>query len=230
MKLEENSIYIVEDLVMNRLMIETILKNNGFQIAGSNSKAENAWIEIQKTNPNLILLDINLAGEKDGLWLGEQIYNYLKTPVIYITAYEDKHTSDRILETHPMGFLVKPINPIQLLTTINIALNLNHTPSNNHIILQDGMRTINIQINDIIYLQSEGNYVHIYMENNHFLIRITLSQLLEKLPQNKFQRIHQRNAIHINKEFTIQKDIIEIKGIKLSISDKYKAELKNRLK
>lgn len=228
--MEYKQIYVVEDTAVTRLMLITILEENGYTVIGSTSLAEIAWDEIQKLNPDLVLTDINLPGDKNGIWLGKQLNNQTTIPFIYITAYQDQHTSEEITNTSPMGFIVKPINSIQLITTINIALNLNRHATKNNVLIQDGQRTININTDEIDYLQSEGNYVHIYMENNHFLIRTTLTNLLEKLPKENFQRIHQRTAFNINKKFKFTKDTIEINGLSLSISDKFKEEIKSRLK
>ena len=61
-------IYIVEDMTITRAALEDTILNNGFALAGSAATAEKAWQDIQDTvNPDLILLDINLAGEKDGI-------------------------------------------------------------------------------------------------------------------------------------------------------------------
>jgi len=224
-----NKIYVVEDIAITRLMIINTLEKNGYEIVGESNSAEKAWKEISKLSPNLVLLDINLYGEKDGLWLGKQIDQYLKIPFIYITAYQDQHTTNEILETHPIGFIVKPINAIQLITTINIALDRKQDNKSQMIRIQDGKKVLNLDMDDILYLQSEGNYVHIYMENTRLMVRNSLNNLLENFPKDKYLRIHLRTAINPQKEFIFSNNELILRGVKLSISNSYKQSVINTM-
>jgi DNA-binding LytR/AlgR family response regulator len=80
------------------------------------------------------------------------------------------------------------------------------------------------------YIQSDGNYLNIYLETTHFLIRSTLDAFLAKLNQDSFVRIHQRYAINTHKEFKLSGENIYIKDSILKISEKYKGEIKLRMK
>lgn len=163
-------IYIVEDVSIIRLMLEQCMIENGFDVCGSSPKAETAWDEIKTMPVDLVLLDINLVGNKNGIWLGEKLNKELNIPFIYITANQDQHASESILETNPVGFIVKPINTIQLITTVKIALHLNTSSAKKQLLIQDGLKAINLTVDDIYYIQSDGNYLHIYLETTHFLI------------------------------------------------------------
>ncbi len=222
-------IYIVEDVSIIRLMLEQCMIENGFDVTGSSPSAEDAWDELQKQKVDLVLLDIQLIGDKNGIWLGKKLSTELQIPFIYITANQDQHSSAAILETNPMGFIVKPINTIQLITTAMIALNLNSPSHKKQILIQDGLKAINLTIDDIYYIQSDGNYLHIYLETTHFLIRQTMDAFLEKLTQASFVRIHQRYVINTNKKFVLTGDEIQIKDTSLSVSAKYRKELKQLL-
>ncbi len=223
-------IYIVEDISIIRLMLEECMIENGFDVCGSCPEAEKAWVEISKFKPDLVLLDIQLVGNKNGIWLGKKLNEELHIPFVYITANQDERMSTEILETSPVGFIVKPINTIQLILTVKIALNLNTTTQKKQVIIQDGLKAINLTIEDIYFMQSDGNYLNIYLETTHFLIRSTLDAFLIKLNQDSFVRIHQRYAINTHKEFKLEGDNIYIKNSILKISDKYKSEIKLRMK
>jgi two-component system response regulator LytT len=223
-------VYIVEDISIIRLMLEECMIENGFDVCGSSPEAENALIEIGKLKPDLVLLDIKLVGKKNGVWLGNKLNQEQHIPFIYITANQDERMSIEILETNPVGFIVKPINTIQLILTVKIALNLNTLSQRKQVIIQDGLKAINLTIEDIFYIQSEGNYLNIYLETTHFLIRSTLDAFLSKLNQESFVRIHQRYAINIHKEFKLSGENIYIKDSILKISEKYKSEIKLKLK
>lgn len=225
-----NKVYIVEDVSIIRLMLEQSMIENGFEVVGSSPSAELAWDEIVSLKVDLVLLDIHLIGEKNGIWLGDKINKELQIPFIYITANQDQHSSAEILETNPVGFIVKPINNMQLITTARIALKLNVINQKKQVVIQDGLKSINLTIDDIYYIQSDGNYLHIYLETTHFLIRNTMDAFLEKLNQESFVRIHQRYTINSNKPFKFDNDNIIVKDSVLSVSAKYKKELKLKLK
>lgn len=227
---ELKKVYIVEDISIIRLLLEQTMSENGFDVVGSSASAEEAWKEINSLKTDLILLDIHLVGNENGIWLGSKINNELQIPFIYITANQDQHSSIEILETNPVGFIVKPINPIQLITTARIALKLNVVNQKKQVVIQDGLKSINLTIDDIFYIQSDGNYLHIYLETTHFLIRNTMDAFLEKLNQDSFVRIHQRYTINTNKPFEFDNENVTIKENILSVSAKYKKELKLRLK
>lgn len=222
-------IYIVEDVTIIRLMLEQCMTENGFEVVGSSPSAEEAWNELQKQKVDLVLLDIKLVGEHSGIWLGKKLNQELQIPFIYITANQDQRTSENILETNPVGFIVKPINNMQLITTVKIALNLNAASHKKQILIQDGLKSINLTIDDIYYIQSDGNYLHIFLETTHFLIRHTMDAFLEKLSQASFVRIHQRYVLNTNKKFMLIGDEVIIKDTSLSVSVKYKKDLKSRL-
>jgi len=222
-------IYIVEDVSIIRLMLEQCMLENGFDVCGSSPNAENAWSEIKTMPVDLVLLDINLVGNKNGIWLGEKLNRELNIPFIYITANQDQHTSDLILETNPVGFIVKPINTLQLITTVKIALNLHAKTNKKQLLIQDGLKAINLTIDDIYFIQSDGNYLHIYLETTNFLIRSTMDAFMEKLTHDSFVRIHQRFVINTNKKFELIDDEVYIINKTLSVSAKYRKELKDKM-
>ena len=124
------NIYIVEDVAISRMSLETMLLENEYEVVGSAASAETAWKEIQSLPVDLILLDINLSGEKNGVWLAQQIRKNLNISIVYLTAFGDQQTLKEVLETKPNGYLMKPYQEPTLLTTIDIAL-LNFSKTHN---------------------------------------------------------------------------------------------------
>lgn len=227
---QKNKVFIVEDVSFIRMMLEECLRENGYEVVGSSPSAEKAWDSICSSAVDLVLTDINLVGEKNGIWLGHNINTQLTIPHIFITAYQVQYTSNEVMETNPAGFIIKPINTIQLITTVKIALNQNTDKIKNHILVQDGLKAINLCMDDICYIQSEGNYLHIFLEDSHVLVRSTFSSFFERLDNTKFVRIHMRYAINLTKKYQLDTDYVYMNGKALSISSSYKKELKKKLK
>ena len=227
-------IYIVEDIAISRMSLETMLQENKYEVSGSAAKAEIAWDEIQKTCPDLILLDINLAGEKNGVWLAQQVRKQLNIPIIYLTAFGDQQTLKEVLDTKPNGYLMKPYQEPTLLTTIDIALD-NFSESqkemvsseeqsmrNDFIFIKEKHTKVKIYINDIYYIKSEGNYLEIKLKEKTYVVRNKLLEFKKELPSNLFFQSHQRYLVNINKVDILKKDIVVMKNQEIPLSLKYK--------
>ena len=115
-------ILVVEDEAITALDIQGLLKSMGFEVVSTASTGMEA---IQKTGdlkPDLILMDITLKGEMDGIEAAEKIMNLFNIPVIYLTGYSDAKTFERIKLTRPYGFVTKPISHNELRASIENAL------------------------------------------------------------------------------------------------------------
>lgn len=118
----EARILVVEDENIVALDIKNRLKNLGYAVVGWATTGQGAIDLAAQTNPDLILMDVRLRGEMDGIAAAEQISGRLGTPVIYLTAYSDEATLQRAKITQPYGYLLKPFEDRDLHTTIAMAL------------------------------------------------------------------------------------------------------------
>ena len=116
------NIFIVEDKQATLEMLGDMLETLGYNIAGTERSGENVLRHVRYTNPDLILMDITLHGDQDGIEIAEQIRESHDIPVIYLTGALDNSTIQRAKDTAPYGYLVKPISIHQLGITIQMAL------------------------------------------------------------------------------------------------------------
>lgn len=115
-------IMIVEDESIVAMEIKSRLKSFGHFVCAVVSSGEAALEKLQEILPDLVLMDIVLKGDMDGIETAEQIRNNYDIPVVYLTAYADDATLDRAEITGPFGYIVKPFKEIELRTNIEIAL------------------------------------------------------------------------------------------------------------
>lgn len=115
-------ILVVEDEMIIAYDIKGILEND-YDVIINVKSVDEAILKIDEEQPDLVLLDINLRTEKDGTSLGEYLLKADTIPFIYITSYCDKTTLDRVKDTRPYGFIVKPFKSADLLSTVFLALN-----------------------------------------------------------------------------------------------------------
>ncbi len=115
-------ILVVEDERLVARDLQATLEDLGYQIPEITDTGELAIQKVTEIKPNLVLMDIRLAGEMDGIEAAEIITNTFHIPIIYITAHADENTLNRAKLTEPYGYLVKPFDERDLKTTIEIAL------------------------------------------------------------------------------------------------------------
>ena len=115
-------IFVVEDEAIVSDDIADTLRHLGYEVAGTAQAGLAALIEIEKTSPDLVLLDITLAGRLDGIQVGAAVRKRLGVPIVYLTAHSDKATMQRAFETEPDGYVSKPFTDLALRTAIEKAL------------------------------------------------------------------------------------------------------------
>jgi len=115
-------IMVVEDESIVALEIKDRLKSLGYAVPVVATSGEEAVKQASEKQPNLVLMDIRLKGEIDGVEAAEQIRTRLDIPVVYLTAYADAHTLQRAKITEPYGYILKPFEERELHTAIEMAL------------------------------------------------------------------------------------------------------------
>src|SRR5437867_11690280 len=116
------NILVVEDEAIVRADMEDYLRSFGYRIVASVGSGEEAKRLAAKLKPDLVLMDIMLAGKMDGVQAGKHIQTKLGIPVVFVTAHGDEHTLERAKLNAPFGYVLKPFNDRELRTAIEIAL------------------------------------------------------------------------------------------------------------
>ncbi|WP_319643216.1 response regulator [Methanovulcanius yangii] len=109
---------IVEDEAMIAMLMSEILSREGFDVVYQVATPDEAVDNTRSRNPDIILMDVNLGQEKDGIDAAMDIREFSDVPIIFITAYSDESTLRRADSVHPEAFLTKPIRRAELLETI----------------------------------------------------------------------------------------------------------------
>ena len=120
--MSQKKILIVEDESIIAEDISDSLISLGYRISGMVYSGEEAIEAAAKCRPDLVLMDVNLQGEIDGITAAAEIRSRFQIPVVYLTAYADENTLRRVNATKPFGYIVKPFEEKNLHTTIQLAL------------------------------------------------------------------------------------------------------------
>ncbi len=122
-------ILVVEDEGIVARETEYRLKDLGYTVCGIAASGAEAIRKAEQALPDVVLMDIMLKGEMDGIDAAEQIHSTLNIPVVYVTAHADENTVQRAKATEPMGYLLKPFNERELHAAIEIAIYKHRTES-----------------------------------------------------------------------------------------------------
>src|SRR3712207_3638305 len=116
------NILIVEDEAVVAADLAGKLERAGYTIVGTVSKGELAIQMAQIRHPDLVLMDIRLAGSMDGIETAECLKAFADVPIVFLTAHSDRETIKRASATEPFGYILKPFDERDLATQIEISL------------------------------------------------------------------------------------------------------------
>lgn len=135
-------ILVVEDEIVVALNLQMMLKKSGYTVTAVVATGEAALHLVAETAPDIVLMDIRLAGVMDGIEAAAQLRTHFATPVIFLTAHADNQTLERAKQVHPLGYLVKPFEQAELKSTIEIALARHHLEQRDQAYTQQLQREI----------------------------------------------------------------------------------------
>ena len=125
--MEKKKIFVVEDESIVSLEIQSRLKSLGYAISGAAASGDEAIRKVIDLKPDLILMDIRIKGDMDGIETAAEIKKIYDIPIIFLTAYADPVTIQRAKITDPFGYIIKPFEERELHISIEIALYKDHS-------------------------------------------------------------------------------------------------------
>jgi two-component system, response regulator PdtaR len=118
----DSKILIVEDDFIVAIDLKQHLEKIGYKVLEIADNGIDAIKKTQEKNPDLILMDISLKGDMDGIDAAEQIHKLCNTPLIYLSGYVDEKTKRRANITNPLGYIVKPFVDKEIKNIIGLAV------------------------------------------------------------------------------------------------------------
>ena len=220
-KLYDTKILIVEDEIIIADYIEELLLEENFKHITIANNKETALIKMASFLPDIILMDINLKGENEGISLAKSKNN--NATVVFITGQHDLVLMNEALKSNPAAYLTKPIKRLDLLATINLAI---YKKQSQIFQFKDGYDIVNLNFSDIRYFVAEGNYVNIYTLTKRFTIRQSLMAVMDKLPTDRFKQTHRSYIVNKNKIERVTSNAVVINGLDIPLSRTYAKQFK----
>lgn len=215
------SVLIVEDEMIIAKDLSLTLAKLGYHIAGHCISGEDAIQLAGQKKPNIILMDIMLKGYMTGIDAAKEIRDKYNIPVVFVTAYSDEDTLNRTVGAAPFGYIVKPFKANDLRATIQTALNRfneeqvlkneneiwhkfsKEDAPRNILFIKTDSKFMRVKMEDILYIEALKDYVNIFTVNAKHMVRSTMKGLQDKLPADRFIRIHRSFIVAMDKVSSI---------------------------
>ncbi len=227
---------VVEDEVIIADSLCATLRQLGYDTAEPAGNFQEAVEMITAEKPDLLIIDINLNAEKDGIELAQTVRTRFNLPFIFLTANADPGTVERAKVARPPAYLVKPFQKEELFASIEICLH-NYTQQetdnyvmNDSIFIKDGNYFHKIRFSDILYLESDHVYVEVHTKEKKMLVRASLQQYSLNFDPKLFFRVHRSYIVNLDHVETINSEHVIIAGKSIPISKNYREELFSRVK
>jgi DNA-binding LytR/AlgR family response regulator len=235
-------ILIVEDEMLIAANISIQLESLGYEILGIIPRGQEAINVIKSDKPDLVLMDINLKGEMDGIETATLMQLDGAIPIIYLSANTDEASFKRAKATNPYAFLSKPFKKLDLKNALALASDRilieksepQNQPDkfvlNDRIFVRHNEVMVKIIIEDILYLEADRNYCNVCTKSNIYLLVNTLKNMEDKLPVEQFQRIHRSFIVNVNHVDEVAQNHITVENKILPLSKELRKDLLDRLR
>ncbi len=228
LRMKALKIYIVEDEPLIVATITSALKEHGFQVMGDSDEYYEALPAIDKNQPDLVLLDIQLEGAKDGIDLAIEM-DKRAIPYLYLTSQTDPETIKRVKATQPLGYIVKPFTENGLRSNIELAWHNFSLTNPDFILLKSEGRTHKINQASISYLKAFDNYCYVFTATERYLVPHTLKKTSERLNIDNFVQTHRSYWVNLKKISSISASSIYINKKEIPLSTSHKEEVIKKL-
>lgn len=244
--LDKVKILVVEDKIIVAEDIASTLEDLGYDILPVVNNGRDAIRIASLTAPDLLLLDINIKGDLDGIEVASKINDIRPVPIIYLSAYSDKVTLGRAKDTYPFAYIVKPFDEKDLEIAIDLAIHnfsqrhsngLNPATSNQseNYVLKDSLfikkesRYCRIDINLIQFVEANGSYIDIYTDGDKYTLAVNLLHFENQIKNENFMRIHRSFIINLSKVDSFDSGRAFIGTTPIPISKTYKEAFNKKL-
>jgi len=231
---KEVKVLVVEDEYITAKLIAEYLEKNNYSIVGIAVSIEEA-LQYLKEEVHLIILDINLNEERDGIWLANHININHNIPFVFLTAYSDKMTISKAIETDPYNYLIKPFQKPELFSTIELAIHKHEKKAKanrkGNLLLKNVDKFDQVSIESILFIESKKNYLFIYTENKEYKYRATIKEFINQLTDS-FAQVHRGFIVNIHfiESIDKKKGFLYIKNYTIPISNSFKRSLLDKIR
>lgn len=237
-------ILIVEDEVLVAMDLSNRLTQAGYEVTDRVETGEAALEALKNSLPDLVLLDIRLSGEMDGIQVAGEIKASYRLPVIFLTSFADDSTFRKAQQMLPSAYILKPFQDRELFLAIELAIsNFAHYRSgkdekepekdsfyllDNSLFLKHRTRFEKVPFEEITYFQAEGNCTLIHTSEKKYFLSTTLGLILQNLNAPHIVRTHRSFAVNLRKVSAFEGNMLFINELSIPVSQAHKSDVFSR--
>ncbi|MEL6560972.1 MAG: response regulator [Bacteroidota bacterium] len=229
-------ILIVEDQPIVADDIAICLEQLDHEVVEICSSATTALEVLSRNTIDLVLLDIKIKGDKDGIQLAQLIRQKFDIPFIFISSLYDKTTLSRAKNAEPSGYIVKPFKDEDIQVAIDMAVTkagiMPITESQTEqfeLFIRDKNAMVPLDFNEVLYIEASDNYAIFHLSDTSYTVSQTLKFIEGKLIDHGYCRIHKTFLINLRKIDRIEHSVVFINGAPLPIGKSYRKAFMDRL-
>ena len=230
-------VLVVEDSALIAEDVAYKLRKHRFEVVGIFDKGEDAIEFLKKNEPDLVLLDIKLAGALDGISTGYIIQQNYSLPIIYLSDLADADTLNRAKQTRPSNYLTKPFNEADLVRAIDLAFSnfSSQRPAaaagkkTDHVFVKGDNGFVRIALSDILFLHADRSYCNIVTEDKTYVQSVSMNHVFEQINNEDFIRIHRSYVVNVRKITAIDGNMVRVGKHSIEMSKVLRDDLMNRL-
>jgi len=214
-------VIIVEDELLVAETLCEIIESIGHEVVLVTDSLEEVT-NAMSLKPQLAILDINLQKEISGIDVGSYL-NTQNVPFVYLTANNEMSTLKKAAYTRPHSYITKPFTEMDIIALLEIVESFLSSKQTFPIKTNKGL--MEILLNDIQYVKSNGAYIDIVCIDKTYIQRMSMQDFLDQASSQAFVRIHRSFVINKNKVQSQSASSLWVNGTELPISRTWKKEL-----
>lgn len=244
-------ILAIEDDPIHAARAEMLLDELGYQLIEVASSPEEALRLFKATKPDLVLMDIDLSSDQDGIQVAEKMNGINPVPIIFTTSFTDTATFERAKSTEPYAYMIKPLEKERLKASIELAVfrfakdYFRETIENDHFtgwsqnmmakeafFVKTSEALEKVRYADVLWVGvSSDRYCDIVTTSRSFILRASLKQLEGKLSPYQFVRAHRAYIVNMMKiEHINEQDMtLKVGTESIPLGNAYKQMILERL-
>ncbi|MEE9372199.1 MAG: response regulator [Saprospiraceae bacterium] len=235
-------ILVVEDELITATHIATVLKEKGYDVPPPIVKGEDVPAIAAIEKPNVIIMDINLAGKLNGIETAKIITSTSNTPIIFLTANADDATFEKSKSALPYAFISKPFKAEELLRTVEVIINLpiaqfppqdlSAKPSRNEksIFVTSRNKKVKIDTDKILYILADRNYCTVVTNSKEYVLSMSLGVFEKKVHLDTLIRVHRSYLVNLTAVDSLDEHYVFIGQKSIPIGKSYKNLLRTKIK
>lgn len=245
------NVLVVEDESIVSKDIQHSLKKLGYNVIGAASNGKRALEIFTEEIPDIVLMDIMIKGDMNGIEVAEIVKKQYNIPVIFLTAYADESTLGKAKITEPYGYIIKPFKEIDLHTTIEMAIYKhqkatelekerdllfsiveNKDEKDGFIFVKSNNKLVKLNTKDIYFIEALKDYVVINTLDTRYTIHSTMKEIESKMGTSEFMRVHRSFIVRLDKISSIEYPNLQLENDKklIPIGGSFRDDLNNRIK